>query len=254
LTAEREKRCQASEGNGFSSAFWRLVDHETDVSGFVAYGFYKFYKFSEIEKKQITRRNDDTLDVFGLNPELAHGFKVRANKFLEEANSNISTAAAVSAQSTQLDDINRHARKKNFWLNVGASATATFLLAVLPISVGLLYPDFRQSVGLWIIDGVASLSMDTPAHAIDRFVGQLDDQERQRYVETMIADTVRQTVDPTFVLNAVIDGFDRHPPKDHIILDHLLDVLKRAEDPQKLAGEIFVREVMPAAAPPSSDP
>lgn len=251
MGADLDQRCKASEDRGFSSAFWRLVDHETDVSGFVAYGFYKFYKYSQIEDKEIKSRSDKTLDIFGLHPDLAKGFKVRANEFLEKANSNVSTAAAVSAQSKQLKDIGDFTRKKNFWWNVLASATATILLATLPISIALLHPDFRQSVGLWVIRSVASVSIDRPKQAMDVIVKKLDADERKRYVRAIIVESVEQSVDPTFVLDAVIESFDRNPPKDNVILEHILAALKRADESQKLAGEIFLREVMPAAGPPN---
>ena len=250
MNADFEKRCVESEERGFSSAFWRLIDHETDVSGFVAYGFYKLYKFSEIEKNRISSRGDPSLDSFGLSPRLADGFKVQADAFLEKANSNLSTAAAVSAQSKQLKEIGRTTRKKNFWWNVSASATATGLLAFLPISVGLLYPDFRQSVGLWIIDSVASVSIDKPAQVVNLFVEQMSHHEQRDYVENIIRQSVEQAANPTFVLGAVVDNLDHRPAKDRVILQHVQEALKRSESPFEIAEEIYLQEIEAAAASP----
>ena len=251
MNADFEKRCKEAEDRGFSSAFWRIIDHETDVSGFVAYGFYKLYKFSEIEKNGIESRDDPALDTFGSSAQLAELFKSRANSILEEANSNVSTAAAVSAQSRQLKDIGRWTRKKNFWSNAIASAAGTVMLAFLPISAGLLYPDFRQAAGLWIIDFVASVSIEEPSKAANLFVEQMNQHEQRDYVETIVRQSVDEAADPTFVLSAVVDSLDHRPAKDGVILQHVREALKRSERPFLIAEEIYLQEIEAAAAPPS---
>jgi len=188
---------------------------------------------------------------------LADGFKVRANQFLEEANSNVSTAAAVSAQSKQLGDIGTDARKKNFWSNVGASVTATALIAALPIMLLFSSAEFRKPIGLWLVNSIASLTLDEPTEAIDVFVARLNDHELQDHVQRTVRQFVGNAADPTLVLNSVIDSFDQRPVRDQVIYIHVLEALKRAERPGKMINEIYFGAVLPhtqPAAPPNTSP
>lgn len=252
MDAERETFCREAESKNFSSAFWWLVEHDTDVSGFVAYGLYKYHKISKIQQDGIDCRRNEALDRFGVDPYLAEVFKELADNILDEANGSVSTTAVVSAQSKQLADIASDVRKKNFWRNVGASATATILLAVfLPIIIGFLNPDLRQSIGLWIIDSSTALFIDTPTTTIDHFVAKLEARARQAYVVSILKSSGEEAVDPTFVLGAVVDNLDRRPAKDDVILHHLRESLKRAENPLEIAEKVYLQEIK-SAAPPKS--
>ncbi|MGI9491358.1 MAG: hypothetical protein ACR2QF_02925 [Geminicoccaceae bacterium] len=238
----------------FSSAFWRFVRHEKDIRGLIAYGLYKFHKIYHIRHHEILDRHDTRLDDFDPTPDTIDSFNERAGQFLTEINVAISTGAVASAQSDQLNRIERQV-KQSFWPNVRSSFWGSVAFAAtvacLPLGLWLLNPDFRQSIETGTVRLVAGL-VNQRGEAIDALIDDLEDQQRRRFLVKMLDRVVAEAPEPMVVLQTVLDEFDQRSINDRVVKEIVAVALKRARDPDQLLQTIFWQELqrIESAAPP----